>query len=112
MSAKLIAYCGLDCAECPARIALETDDNSIREQTVDKWNSPEFPVSVDDVNCTYCTSPDGPHFKWCADCPLRSCGSERGVETCAHCGDFPCDKVHSSGEANLKRLQKIHASLV
>ncbi|MHA1960021.1 MAG: DUF3795 domain-containing protein [Candidatus Thorarchaeota archaeon] len=111
MSVKMIAYCGLDCAECPAHIAMKTDDDLLREQTVEKWNSPEFPVSVEDLNCTGCRSTNGPHFRWCGECPLRACGSERGLETCANCSDFPCDKVIASGEENLGRLKEIHASL-
>lgn len=29
------------------------------------------------------------------DCPIRKCASEKGVETCARCSDFPCEKLDS-----------------
>ena len=33
---KYIAYCGLDCETCEARIATVNDDNELREE-VAKW---------------------------------------------------------------------------
>ena len=34
---QLIAYCGLDCEKCDARIATLTNDNALREKTAALW---------------------------------------------------------------------------
>lgn len=111
MTEKLIAYCGLDCADCYAYKAYATDNEELRLEAAQKWNSPEYSVAPADINCVGCKSEEGPHFKWCADCPMRACGNERGVETCAHCDDFICDNVRQAGEENIKRLEAIRATL-
>ncbi|MFW9945105.1 MAG: DUF3795 domain-containing protein, partial [Candidatus Sifarchaeia archaeon] len=75
------------------------------------WNSPEYSVAPADINCVRCISEEDPHFKWCAVCPMRACGNERGVETCAHYDDFICDNVRQAGEENIRRLEAIRATL-
>lgn len=35
---ELIAYCGLDCEKCDARIATLNDDNVLREKTAKLWS--------------------------------------------------------------------------
>ena len=35
---KLIAYCGLDCEKCDARIATLNDDSALREKTAKLWS--------------------------------------------------------------------------
>ena len=112
MTENLLAYCGLDCADCYAFKSYATGSEELRIEAAQKWNSPDYSVVPSDINCLGCKSEEGPHFKWCADCPMRACGIGRGVETCAHCDDFICDKVKQSGEHNIKRLEAIRAELV
>ncbi len=107
----MISYCGINCEECPAYLVHINDNETLRIETAKKWSSPEYPVSPKDVFCTGCKSDEEPHFKWCEDCPLRECGSARSVETCAHCDQFPCDKVRAAGQGNLDRLMKIKEAL-
>ncbi len=107
----MISYCGINCNECPAYRAYVNDDEELRIETAKRWNSPDYPVDPDDVFCTGCRSNKEPHFKWCGDCPIRACGSERSVETCAHCDQFPCDRVEAAGKENLDRLMEIKKSL-
>ena len=38
---KLIAYCGLDCEKCDARIATLNNDNALREKVAELWRSEE-----------------------------------------------------------------------
>ncbi|MHA2110272.1 MAG: DUF3795 domain-containing protein [Candidatus Hodarchaeales archaeon] len=66
-----IAYCGLNCEECPANIAKQTNDQELREKTAKAWSGPGFTVDY--------------------QCGVRNCATEKGVNTCADCGDYPCD---------------------
>lgn len=110
-----LAYCGLDCAECPAYIAMMTNDDELRQTTAEKWNNPDFPVSLEDISCVGCKTEGEEHFKWCDKCSVRACASERNVETCAHCDDYVCDKLEEwlsfAGEEAKDRLEKIRSSL-
>jgi len=38
---KLTAYCGLNCADCPAYLAWKNNSDKLREETAKKW-SKEF----------------------------------------------------------------------
>ena len=111
MTINMQAYCGLDCAECSAYLGYINDDDKLRRETVEKWNSPRYPVTVDTIDCAGCKS-DGPHFSFCNDCTVRLCANKRGVETCAHCSDYGCDILETwlshAGEDARKRLQTIH----
>ncbi len=111
----MIAYCGLNCSECPAYIAKRTDDDELRAKTAAKWSGPEFPVSPEDINCDGCKTENGAQYKWCGSCQVRSCAEQRGVKTCAHCDDYNCEKLQGLlgliGEEAKNRLDEIHGSL-
>ena len=110
-----IAYCGLNCAECDAYTATISDDDELRTNVAKKWDSPDYPVSKEDINCIGCRIEPGAHFKWCGSCTVRKCASERGVETCAHCDDYVCSTLKEwltmAGDEARERLEKIHAGL-
>jgi len=108
------AYCGLDCSECPAHLAYVNDDDRLRQDTVAKWTTPEFPVTVDTINCAGCKS-GGPHFSFCEKCSVRLCASEKNVETCAHCPEYGCDVIEEwlshAGESARNTLEDIRKTL-
>lgn len=116
MSDEMLAYCGLDCAECKAYTAKQTDDDELRVKTAKEWSTPDYPVSSEDINCDGCKSTTGVLFRWCGSCGVRACASERGVETCAHCDEYGCDTLENflkmSGEELRKKLNGIRASLL
>jgi hypothetical protein len=90
-----IAYCGLNCIECPAYIAKQTNDQELREKTAKAWSGPGFTVEPIQVNCEGCHS-TGEVFFHCHECNVRKCAIEKGVNTCAECGDYPCaDKLEA-----------------
>ena len=35
---KMIAYCGLNCEKCEARLATINNDNELRKEVADKWS--------------------------------------------------------------------------
>lgn len=114
MTINTQAYCGLDCADCPARLAYLNDDNELRQETVKKWSTPQYPVTAETIDCAGCKS-EGPHFLFCNDCTVRLCANDRGVQTCAHCDDYGCEILEEYlshvGEEGRKRLEAIRESL-
>lgn len=92
----LIAYCGINCADCDAYKATQASDIAWMERVAAQWrieyNSPQ--IDINSVTCDGCRTPNGRAGGYCSECPIRACGLERGVETCAHCSDFEgCDHL-------------------
>ena len=89
----LISFCGINCLDCPAYIAKRTDDMELREKTAKAWSSPEFSVKAEEINCDGCITLNKVLFSHCTVCQVRACGLEKGVENCAHCDEYSCEKL-------------------
>jgi hypothetical protein len=104
---KLIAFCGLDCAQCDAYKATQANDAEAKLKILEKWrvefDSPEMPLAA--ITCDGCTS-SGRLGGYCADCPVRACASEKGVENCAHCDDFEACEILQGFIANIPAAQE------
>lgn len=92
---KLIACCGLNCAECDARIATMNNDDKLREATAKKWrveyNAPG--ITTEMINCTGCRM-EGVKVGHCSECDIRNCTLEMGYAACADCSDIDtCPKI-------------------
>ncbi len=85
---RMIGYCGYNCALCAAR----SDDPAVREKLVDGWRRlfGHQHYTAENVKCDGCLSSGQ-----VADqaCQARPCAREKGVESCAFCQEFPCDKM-------------------
>jgi hypothetical protein len=92
-SKKMLAFCGIPCSECPAFKATVAGDDDALAKTASEWSSEEYQLVAGDLVCDGCLYPDRRVAKFCFDCGVRACALEKGVETCAHCGDFPCEKL-------------------
>jgi hypothetical protein len=90
----MTAFCGLTCTDCPALIATRAGNEVALAKVAEQW-SQEFnaQLTVDDCRCDGCLSETGPWMSHCAECNMRACAVERGVDTCAHCADYRCDKL-------------------
>ena len=115
MKKDMLAYCGLDCSKCGAYIAKQNDSYELRKRTADQWSSPDYKVTPDEIFCDGCKTTEGTHFKHCANCAVRECANSRGVQTCAHCDDYGCEKIKRSldilGEYARSTLESIRESL-
>jgi hypothetical protein len=93
MTDGMIAYCGLDCGKCRAFNATQTRDVERKKEIAKEWTkglNVEF--KPEDINCKGCMSDT--LSGWCTKiCRIRPCAEEREVKTCAHCGDYPCEKL-------------------
>ena len=86
---KLIGCCGLDCEKCDARIATITNDNALREKTAALWTKLNgVTITPEMINCTGCRV-DGAKTPFCDKlCPVHNCVREKGLDTCADCGQM------------------------
>ena len=89
----MIAYCGLDCAECNAFKAMKNNDQALREKTAEEWSKAYgFNFTPNMINCSSCKS-DGVHVGHCSECKMRTCASGKGVENCGKCNEFKACKI-------------------
>lgn len=91
---KPLAYCGLDCAECPTYLATQADDDQRRAQVAGQW-SRQFGMKLApaDINCDGCRSTGGRLFGHCLGCKVRACAQAKVLANCAVCDDYPCHEL-------------------
>ena len=106
----LIAYCGLDCEACDARIATVNNDDELRKKVAELWSDLNgIDIAPEMINCLGCRV-DGVKTVYCDSlCQIRQCALGRKVETCGSCGEMnTCEKlamVTSNSEEALKNLK-------
>ena len=108
---KYIAYCGLDCESCEARIATANDDNELRRRVAEEWSRLNGVVITPEmINCSGCRI-DGVKTPYCDSlCPIRQCALGRKVETCGDCGELEtCAKVAMITGNNPDALKNLKA---
>ncbi len=92
---RYIAYCGLNCKDCDARLATVTDNNELRTQIAKRWSQMTgADITIQMINCEGCRI-DGIKTPYCQSlCPIRKCAMDKGFEICSDCGDIGhCAKV-------------------
>ncbi len=111
MENKYIAYCGIDCGKCEARLATINMDNDLRKKVAKEWSELNgVEITPEMINCSGCRI-DGVKTPYCDSmCPIRKCAIGKGFETCANCeGLHSCEtlatvtKNSEAAIANLKR---------
>jgi len=85
---KMIAFCGITCADCKAFVATKENDDVKRRKVAEEWK-----IKPEDVDCDGCVNSSGQHINYWSTCEIRKCGSEREVENCAQCIDYACEKL-------------------
>jgi len=106
-----IAYCGLNCETCDARLATANDDNDLRQKVAKLWSELNgVEITPEMINCVGCRI-DGVKTPYCESlCPIRQCALSREIETCSKCSEMDtCEKlgaiIRNNADAyrNLKR---------
>lgn len=91
---EMIAYCGLDCAQCPAYLATQKNDDAARAQVAALWSKLfRMEIKAEQINCDGCHSVSGRLIGHCSTCPVRKCGQEKGLENCGHCPEYSCAQL-------------------
>jgi len=90
----MTGYCGLNCSSCECYIATIEDSDQKRADVAKKWSVMyKEDIQPDHINCYGCKS-DGQKFHFCENvCEIRKCCMSRGIENCAVCGEYICDKL-------------------
>jgi hypothetical protein len=93
MRKQMIAYCGEVCTVCSAYVATQNDDPAALQRVADGWNARDgSSLTAADCICDGCLG-DGCRIGYCRTCAVRVCAITRGLENCAHCVDYACEKL-------------------
>lgn len=106
---KFIAYCGLDCEKCEARLATVENDDRLRKRVAKEWsqlNSVE--ITLEMINCSGCRI-EGVKTPYCGYiCPIRQCALKEGVGTCGECPEMKdCEKLAAITLNNPQALKNL-----
>ena len=104
-----IAYCGLDCETCEARIATIHNDDALRQKVAGLWSELNgVEITPEMINCVGCRI-NGVKTPFCESlCPIRQCAQGRGVETCGGCDCMEsCEKLRAITGNNADALRRL-----
>lgn len=87
-----LAYCGLNCEECPAYQATVASDTSHQNWLASEYSSPAQLYGPLDMVCFGCHS-QRYVSRMCRACEVRRCAMAQVEHTCAECGRFPCQLI-------------------
>jgi len=91
---EIVGYRGIICSDCPVLVATQKNDDEERKQVAQiftKQYGKEY--KPEDINCDGCTGDSQRIFSYCGVCGMRKCGREKNLKNCAHCLDYPCEKL-------------------
>ena len=106
-----IAYCGLDCEGCEARLATINNDDALRRKVAELWSELNgVEITPEMINCSGCRI-DGVKTPYCDTlCPIRQCALTQKVETCGNCCEMAsCEKLGMITGNNPLALENLKA---
>jgi hypothetical protein len=89
---KIIAYCGINCSECPAYLATQTGNREELKKVANEWSTDSMSFTPEEIQCEGCNQNEK-IFSWCGECPIRSCCRNKGYDNCAYCDEYVCDNL-------------------
>ena len=110
---KYIAYCGLDCEKCEARIATVNNDDELRKKVAKEWSEMNHAdITPEMINCAGCRI-DGVKFAYCDSmCPIRQCAARNNYETCGSCARMEsCEKLSMITGNNIEAYERLKQSV-
>lgn len=106
---EFIAYCGLDCEQCEARLATINNDDRLRAKVARHWSElNHVEITPEMINCTGCRIA-GAKTPFCESlCPIRQCAKGRGYATCGSCAEMDgCKKLAMVTSNNAEALNRL-----
>jgi hypothetical protein len=86
----MIAFCGINCAACPAYLGTRDGDEELLARTAAEWSFGENKLTAEDMEWYSCLQEEKRLFKWCAQCKVKDCCREKNLPDCAHCDEYAC----------------------
>lgn len=99
-----IAPCGNDCLACLRYIATQSNDISKLNEVAELWNRVGWRdevVSPEEIKCYGCSSVNFCRYE------IQKCASEKKIDNCGSCNDYPCNLSTRSFEQTKKYAQSI-----
>jgi len=86
---KMTAPCGLDCFNCPMYLAQGNEEL----RTI---LSERLGIARQEASCSGCREQGGKiaFLKMREPCSVYRCISQKGIDFCCDCSEFPCDNLH------------------
>ena len=94
-----LSCCGLNCTTCIIHLATqENDEENKRKMRIDiarqiKEHYGQDCKPEDVTNCDGCKAENGRLFSGSNNCKIRQCAKEKGIENCAYCNKYACNKL-------------------
>ena len=115
-----LSCCGLICHKCAIYLATREKDEEkrykmrvgIARQIKEHYGQECKPEDVTD--CDGCRSEGDRLLAGSKNCQIRKCASQKGVENCAHCDEYACEKLKeffATEPDAKKRLDEIKSGL-
>ena len=108
---EYIAYCGLNCEACEARLATVNNDDALRQRVAKEWSELNgVEITAEMINCLGCRI-DGVKTPYCESlCPIRPCAMSRDLETCGGCSEMErCEKLAAITKNNAEALKRLRS---
>ncbi len=92
MEKKMAGVCGLFCPSCSLYIGTKEEPRRLEILAA------KFKMDVKEMMCEGCRS-DRVSF-YCRSCHFKKCASDKGIEFCGSCEEYPCQRLTEfQGEA-------------
>lgn len=85
MATRYDSYCGLYCGACPIRAA------TVKGEVEAK--AAEWGLAAEKIVCQGCKSKV--NAKLSADCVMRLCARDHGLDFCGECDEYPCGTIQN-----------------
>ena len=106
---QFIAFCGLDCEACDARLATVNNDQALRQKVASLWSELNgVDITPEMINCEGCRM-DGVKTPYCDSlCQIRQCALGKKYETCGDCQEIQtCEKIGAIISNNEEALRNL-----
>ncbi|MBN2332984.1 MAG: DUF3795 domain-containing protein [Deltaproteobacteria bacterium] len=88
MNKELLAPCGLYCGVCGIYLASRDNNQKLKEKLAGAYG-----VTPEQVACSGCLSDN--RFGYCQTCGIRTCVTDKKIDGCHQCDDFPCRLIEA-----------------
>ena len=92
---EYIAYCGLNCEACEARLATVNNDGVLRQRVAREWSELNgVEITAEMINYSGCRIPGVKTLHCYSLCPIRQCAMGKQMKTCGSCPEMEfCEKL-------------------